>query len=500
MRPLRDVPIKQKLMVIIMLTTAAALLLSGIGIVALDSFLFRASMQRDLSALARIVADNSTAALAFDDPQTAGETLAALRARPHMVAACIFRANGNVLAYYERAREQAQCPPPTAGDVVRFTGAGLEVSRSIMLQDRRIGTLTLLYDLGEIAERITLYGEIVLVILLASSVIALLISSKLRNLIAIPISHLARAATSVSETRDYSIRAQKLSGDELGLLVDAFNEMLARIQRRDDELKRALRAREEALVETQDARDSLKNTNENLARSNEDLERFAFVASHDLQEPLRMITTYAQLLIKTHRGELDPDASLFVDNIVQGTRRMRELLIDLLAYTEIRSGGEEPMEAVDLNLVLQKVKENLKASIDATGAMIVSGPLPTLSGYEGHFIPLFQNLIGNAIKYRSGEVPSIAIQVDDLGDRYQFSIVDNGIGIDPEYHERIFEVFRRLHGKKIPGTGIGLSICQRVVERYGGRIWVESREGRGSRFIFTLPRVSAAAAASGKEG
>jgi signal transduction histidine kinase len=484
MRPLRDVPIRQKLMVIIMLTTAAALLLSGVGIVALDSYLFRASMQRDLSALARIVADSSTAALAFDDAQAAAQTLAALRARPHMVAGCIYRENGTMLAGYERTGESSQCPAPLPLDDVRFTELGLTVSHPILLQNRRIGTLVLLYDLGEIPERITLYGEIVLAILLASSVIALLISSRLRALIATPISRLAQAATSVSETRDYSIRAPKLSGDELGVLVDEFNEMLERIQLRDEELKQALA--------------SLKSTNENLARSNEDLERFAFVASHDLQEPLRMITTYAQLLVKTYRGELDPDASMFVDNIVQGTKRMRELLIDLLAYTEIRSRTDEPVEAVDLNCVLEKVRENLKAAIDASGATIISERLPTLPGYEGHFIPLLQNLIGNAIKYRSDQPPVIAISVERAGGEYQFAVVDNGIGIDPEYHERIFEVFRRLHGKKIPGTGIGLSICQRVVERYGGRIWVESREGRGSKFVFTLPRAGAASAASGE--
>uniref|UniRef100_Q028L5 histidine kinase n=1 Tax=Solibacter usitatus (strain Ellin6076) TaxID=234267 RepID=Q028L5_SOLUE len=484
MRPLRDLPIRQKLVVIMMLTTAAALLLSGFGIVALDSYLFRASMQRDLSALARIVADASTAAVAFDDAQAAAQTLAALRARPHMVAACIYRGNGTILAEYVRAGESPQCPHPLPEDEVRFTSLGLTVSDPILLQHRRIGSLVLLYDLGEIPERITLYGEIVQAILLASSVIALLISSRLRALIATPISRLAQAATSVSATSDYSIRAQKLSGDELGVLVDEFNQMLERVQLRDQELKQAL--------------DSLKSTNESLARSNEDLERFAFVASHDLQEPLRMITTYAQLLVKTHRGELDPDASMFVENIVEGTKRMRELLIDLLAYTEIRTRSGEPLAAVDLNVVLDKVKENLKAAIDGSGATIVAERLPTVPGYEGHFIPLLQNLIGNAIKYRGDQPPVIAISVEKVAGNFQFAVVDNGIGIDPEYHERIFEVFRRLHGKKIPGTGIGLSICQRVVERYGGRIWVESREGRGSKFLFTLPRGDAAIAASGE--
>src|SRR5437764_10253852 len=164
--PLRDVPIKQKLMLVIMFTTAAALLLAGIGIVVLDSILFRASMQRDPSALARIVAENSTAALAFDDPQAAEETLTALRARPHMLAACIYREDGAMFARYMRPGPSEQCPAPSPSDEVRFTRHDLTVSRPILLKDRRIGTLVLLSDLGEISTPIIMYAEIVLIILL----------------------------------------------------------------------------------------------------------------------------------------------------------------------------------------------------------------------------------------------------------------------------------------------------------------------------------------------
>ena len=476
LRLIRDLPIRQKLVAILLLTSAAALLLSGIGIVALDSFLFRASMRRDLTALAQIVAGNSTAALAFEDPRVASETLTALRVRQHLVGACIYRDDGTQFARYIREGAAEQCPPPAPGDVVRFTSKFVTVSRGIMLQGRRIGTLVLLYDLGELTERVQLYGETVIVILLAAGLIALLISSRLRELIATPVSSLARAAQSVSETQDYSVRAKKYARDELGLLVDAFNDMLGRIQFRDEELKQALA--------------NLKATNQDLARTNEDLERFAFVASHDLQEPLRMITTYTQLLLKTHPAEFDSDSTLFVENIVQGTKRMRELLIDLLNYTEIRSHSDEPVAPVDLQMVLQKVLDNLKGVIDANRAVITSDPLPRVAGAEGHFIPLFQNLIGNAIKYRGSDPPRIHISVKDSPEEFRFAVSDNGIGIDPEYHERIFEVFRRLHGKKIPGTGIGLSICQRVVERYGGRIWVESQTGRGATFIFTLPHAT----------
>jgi light-regulated signal transduction histidine kinase (bacteriophytochrome) len=234
----------------------------------------------------------------------------------------------------------------------------------------------------------------------------------------------------------------------------------------------------------------LRRSNETLAMTNEDLERFAFIASHDLQEPLRMITAYSQLLIKSHRGEFDEEAGEFVGTIVEGTRRMRELLADLLAYTEIRTRDKDTPEMVDLNVVIEGVRQNLKSAIDESQAIVTSDVLPCIRAHRGHFQPLFQNLIGNAIKYRGAEPPCIHISVRTVAGQLQFSVTDNGIGIDPQYHAQIFQVFRRLHGKKISGTGVGLAICQRVVERYGGRIWVESAFGKGATFLFTLPNVA----------
>ncbi len=744
MRAFRDMPIKQKLMVTIMLTTSVALLLSGAGIVVVDYFLFRGYLQRDLSALSRIVADNSTASLSFNDPQSAAETLSALKIRTHVVAACIYRSDGSTLASYLRPGATG-CPRAAAHYEIRSSEAGLVVTQPIVLQDRPIGMLVLLYDLGEIGERMRLYSAPVIGVLLLSSMIAFLFSSSLRALVARPVLELVRATTAVSSTRDYGIRAHKISGDELGVLADAFNEMLAGIQSRDSDLRKALVDREEALrearratkflettlesigdavistdieghiaftnpvaqsllgwpeaelagkhlddvfrivnefsrakvespvakvlregtivgmanhtilvardgtetpiddsgapirdasgtvygtvlvfrdvtarrraeettrllasiVESSDdaiighdleglftswnkgaerifgfsaeetigrptsliaspdgadempdilkriqggeridqyqtkrrtksgkvidvsitisplydefgrivgaskiARDisaqvlaaerlaevnaALQRSNESLARSNEDLERFAFVASHDLQEPLRMITVYSQLLIKscllsTATGEPDGEVKMYIDYVVGGTRRMRELLADLLAYSEIGARPEEPTSAIDLNVVMKKVTQNLKASIDENGATITADRLPTVSAHEGHFVPLFQNLIGNAIKYKSAQPPRIHISVKEAGGQLRFAVADNGIGIDPEYREKIFVPFKRLHGKDIPGTGIGLAICQRVIERYGGRIWVESAVGQGATFIFTLP-------------
>jgi nitrogen-specific signal transduction histidine kinase len=234
----------------------------------------------------------------------------------------------------------------------------------------------------------------------------------------------------------------------------------------------------------------LRQMNAILSRSNQDLERFAFAASHDLQEPLRAITVYAELLEKKYSREHDEDFAMFVGNIVQGATRMGTLLGDLLAYAEIGATSDDSGEAVDLNLVIEKVRQNLQMSIEENGASVVSTELPVLSAaHEFHFLQLFQNLVSNAIKYRSELKPLIQVSVRDVAGKLEFAVADNGLGVAPEYHQKIFQAFQRLHDNKSPGTGIGLAICQRVVERYGGRIWVDSEIGHGATFRFTLPNI-----------
>jgi light-regulated signal transduction histidine kinase (bacteriophytochrome) len=249
------------------------------------------------------------------------------------------------------------------------------------------------------------------------------------------------------------------------------------------------------LIEKSRAEESLRRSNQQLLRANEDLNQFAFAASHDLQEPLRMITTYSQLLLKGYRGQLSGDASACVEFITDGTARMRELLADLLAYTRLSVEAHELAEAVDLNLVFHKTTENCRAAIQECHATVTRDPLPSVPGHETHFLQLFQNLIGNALKYRAGCPPRIHVSAAREGGFWRIAVADNGIGIEPEYHQKIFGLFKRLHGRAIPGTGIGLAICQRVVERYGGRIWVESQRDEGATFYFTLPAVREVAAA-----
>jgi PAS domain S-box-containing protein len=236
----------------------------------------------------------------------------------------------------------------------------------------------------------------------------------------------------------------------------------------------------------------LRETNEALLRTNEDLERFGFLASHDLQEPLRMITAYAQLLARTLSLPPEDERREFLRHIVEGAGRMRALIGDLLTYTRMRLEPEEPSGIVDLNVVLDVVRNNLRTSIEENGAEIAAEPLPPVRGHEAHFLSLFQNLVENAIKYRSEAPPRIRVSAERSDGRILFAVADNGIGVAPQYREKIFQAFTRLHGGDVPGTGVGLAICRRIVERYGGRIWAEQGHLGGATFRFALPDSTAA--------
>jgi PAS domain S-box-containing protein len=233
--------------------------------------------------------------------------------------------------------------------------------------------------------------------------------------------------------------------------------------------------------------DLLARQTTELARSNEELERFAYIASHDLQEPLRMVASYTQLLARRYRGKLDEDADEFIGYAVSGANRMQQLIRDLLEYSRVGTRGGA-FELVDCGEIVAQVLGDLAAAIGETDATVVTGALPTVRADRSQLRQLFQNLIGNALKYRSDAPPVVRIDADRKGDEWHFTVRDNGIGIAPEYAERIFVVFQRLHTQaEYPGTGIGLAICKRIVERHGGRIWVESVAGEGTTFHFTLP-------------
>jgi PAS domain S-box-containing protein len=242
------------------------------------------------------------------------------------------------------------------------------------------------------------------------------------------------------------------------------------------------------ITERKSAEETLQLTLVDLERSNKELEQFAYVASHDLQEPLRMVASYTQLLAQRYEGQLDDKARMFIDYAVDGAVRMQRLINDLLAYSRVNT-QVKTHEILDSHAVLGEALRNLSAAIEENRAIVSNDDLPTVRADAIQLSQLFQNLIGNAIKFHSAELPRIQVSACDLGREWQFSVKDNGIGIDAQYADKVFVIFQRLHTRQeYSGTGIGLAICKRIVERHGGRIWFESEPGKGSTFYFTLPK------------
>ncbi len=224
-----------------------------------------------------------------------------------------------------------------------------------------------------------------------------------------------------------------------------------------------------------------------LARSNRDLEQFAYVASHDLQEPLRAVASYTQLLARRYKGKLDAEADKFIERSTAAVVRMQSLIQDLLVYSRVDTHGKA-FQPTCCEAVVRDALDNLHAAVVESGARVSYDPLPTVAADEPQLRQLFQNLVGNAIKFRGDATPHVHISAAADGSHWQFAVRDNGIGLDPEFSDRIFVIFQRLHSRRAyPGTGVGLAICKKIVERHGGRIWVESRAGAGATFFFTLP-------------
>ncbi len=244
----------------------------------------------------------------------------------------------------------------------------------------------------------------------------------------------------------------------------------------------------------------LKKTQEELRRSNHDLEQFAYVASHDLQEPLRMVASYTKLLSDRYKGKLDKNADEFINFAVDGATRMQNFINDLLDYSRISTMGNPPA-IIDCNEIIEEIKIDLAVAIKESGVEITHSRLPKILYDRAQLIQLFENLVSNSIKFKGSEKPCIAVSASKCGRKWLFSVKDNGIGIDPAYFEKIFVIFQRLHPRsEYGGTGIGLSICKKIVERHGGNIWVESEVQKGSTFYFTIPAELEAQNGSGSSG
>lgn len=500
MQALRDLPIRQKLVLIVVLSTGGALVLASAGLIVSDLIRFRDEMERDLANLAEIIAMNSTAALSFDDAEAATETLSSLRASPSIDAAAIYDETGELFARYPREREARELPGRPGPDRPRFTRRHLLLFQPVSFDGRRLGTVYLESSLGPMYDHLKTQAATVLVVFCVAGAFAVLVSVRLQRLISRPILHLAETARAVSERQDYSIRAGRTSADELGRLVDAFNHMLDQIQARDLELLRAkeelegrvekrTRELQQELGERRRAEGELAHRNEELRQSNKELDDFAYIASHDLKEPLRGIHNFSVFLLEDYADKLDDEGRSKLETLTRLSRRMEALIDSLLHFSRV-GRVDLAIDRVDLNEILAEVLDSVGINLRELGVEVrIPRPLPVVRCDRARVGEIFYNLIVNAMKYNDKPGKWIEIGCQDRRPPV-FYVRDNGIGIPEKHLDSIFRIFKRLHSRDKfgGGTGAGLTIVKKIVERHNGGIWVESNAGEGTTFYFTLEK------------
>lgn len=508
----RRLSLKHKLVGIIMLTCVGALLLVGVVFGAWEWIILRHTMVQDLAAHAEILADNCKASITFHDPADASTSLRTVSAVPSISVVCVYTRDDQLFATYVRKGTTVLLPrPETLRNGHRFTWHSLALARPVLLDGEQIGTVCLKAALAPIYQRLQRSIVVIAAILLLSSLAAYLVSSRLQRIISSPILRLAETARLVSEKKEYTVRAEPTGDDEVGLLIQAFNGMLEQIEQRDAALVEAnersearVRERTGDLVTTNErltgevaarrkteralaaANEQLAETVKNLRRSNKELQDFAHVAAHDLKAPLRGIGTLADWIASDYADHFDDQGRQQLGLLKGRVTRLTELINGILHYSEIGRVTNR-REVVDLG---ELVPETI-ALLDPPAhiQVAVRGALPTVVSEKVRLGQVFHNLIDNAIKYMDKPQGRIEIQCADQGSAWQFAVTDNGCGIETRHFEKVFQMFQTLLPRdQRESTGIGLPIVKKIVELFGGRIWIESKLGEGTTFFFTLPK------------
>lgn len=485
---IRNHSIRQKLTWMNMLVSGAALLLACTAFAGYEMEDFRVALVRNLSIQAQIVGANSASALLFNDPDSARNTLAALKAAPDILFAGVYGADGVAFATYSRDRgaplatPESVLPLPDAPagrtEAHWFTMDGLVLVRAIEFQGKRIGTVKIQSGLTALRDRLIGYAGIVSVVVLVSLLAAFVFSSILQKATARPIVQLAETARAVSREKTYSMRAPEAPNeDEIGVLTVAFNEMLGQIQERDTALQAA---RDE--LEQRVARRTAQ-----LEAVNRELESFTYSVAHDLRAPLRHIQGFSEALEEDCGARLDADVRKYLNSILESTRRMDRLINDLLGLAHV--GRQElHLRATELDSICRDVVRDLAPETQGRNIEWRLGHLPVVDCDPGLMKQVLYNLLANAVKYTRPRDPAVIEtgQTTLEGERVIF-VRDNGVGFNMKYAHKLFGVFERLHRREdFEGTGVGLATVQRIVHKHGGRIWAEAGVDRGAAFFFTV--------------
>jgi signal transduction histidine kinase len=494
----RDLSIRAKLLWIVMLTSSIALVAAGISIVAYDSITFTQQKRNDLATQAEILGATSNAALEFNDAKAAQEYLAALKARPEIASAVMYDAEGKTFATYQRTGGAKVEPPRVEADGYRIEGDDLLLFRQIRQGNKAIGTVYLRANV-ERGARLLSYAGIVLIVLVGSLLIALLLSAKLQKLISEPLLAVTRVAREVIDKQNYSHRVVKRSDDEVGILVDAFNQMLTQIQQREATLQATNLRLESEIARHKVARDEIAALNLNLERrvtertaaleaSNKELESFSYSVSHDLRAPLRGIDGFASFLQIDYADKLDEQDKSYLQRVRAATRRMGHLIDDLLKLSRTARSEINPRR-VNLSDLAETIAKDLQRTGPGRHATFSIAPDMIVDADPALLQVALENLLGNAWKF-TGKRAEARIEVGSTatnGQAIAYFVRDNGAGFDMKYADKLFGAFQRLHAMTdFDGSGVGLANVQRIIARHGGKIWAEAAPEQGATFYFTL--------------
>ena len=476
--------LQRKLVIAIMLTSTTALVLAGAALVVREAVSLRQLLGTELSTRAGILAGNSTAALAFQNPEDATQVLAALKTDPSVVAAALYDDRNRLFATYPEGAAPPLVPAAPGSPGNHFEKQHLFVNQPVVEGERRLGTLYIKTDLRELNRGVREHALVVLCAVLGSIVVAFALSTWLQRKITRPVRILAEAAQAVSEHKDYSIRAQTESDDELGLLAGSFNDMLAEIQERDT----ALRASEVRLrqLNTDLERRVAARTAE-LENSNKELEAFSYSVSHDLRAPLRSIDGFSKALMEDCGEALGQTGIGHLERVRNSARQMGVLIDDLLNLARL-SRAEMRREPVDLAAIGKEITTSLTEAQPERQVTFVVDPNLRADGDSQLLRVVLDNLLRNAWKFTSKK-PAARIELGRTGENggTTFFVADDGAGFDMAHSDLLFAPFQRLHRQSdFEGTGVGLATVQRIIHRHGGRLWAQGAVGSGATFYFTL--------------